>query len=153
MFFVQSLVNHIILNGRKSEKLIKETSDRCLGCISVAVSPVGKEGILILTLERQKGVVPAHLRIPRYHFTSGEYAWEHSNVSYWACKIDVMLSAQTTHLLKLPICPNTRTRGTQTNTQRFLSSVSFNWNTGCDDIIYIIMSNSQISEEETRGII
>lgn len=54
-------------------------------------------------------LVPASLHIPRYHFTSGQYARVHSNVSYWACKVDVMLSPRTARLLKLPISPHTHT--------------------------------------------
>lgn len=59
---------------------------------------------------RQQGVVPVRRHIPRYHFASGQYAREHSNVSRRACKVDVTLSAPATHLLKVPIsshtCPN-----------------------------------------------
>lgn len=56
---------------------------------------------------RQRGVVPARRRIPRYHFTSGQYAREHSNVSRRACKVDVTLPAPATHLLKVPISSHT----------------------------------------------
>lgn len=45
-------------------------------------SSVVEEDVSILTLGRQQGVVPGRQRVPHYHSTSGQYAWEHSDVSY-----------------------------------------------------------------------
>ena len=91
-------------------KIETKTTDNVPLCAPVLLFfPVSKEDVWILMWGRQQGVVPGRLRIPRYHFTSGQYAWEHSNVSYWACKVDVMLSAHTTHLLKVPISSHTHT--------------------------------------------
>lgn len=52
---------------------------------------------------RQQGVVPVRRHIPRYHFTSGQYARQHSNVSRRGCKVDVMLPAPAPHVLKVSI--------------------------------------------------
>lgn len=82
----------------------KQKTTRNLSALFLVLFCASKEDILILMYERQQGVVPGRLHIPRYHFT---YAWEHSNVSYWACKVDVMLSASATHLLKLPVSSHT----------------------------------------------
>lgn len=43
---------------------------------------VSEEDISILMEVRHRGVVGGRLHIPRYHFASGQYAREHSNVSY-----------------------------------------------------------------------
>lgn len=61
----------------------------------------------VLMQARQRGVVPVRRHILRYHFTSGQYAREHSNVSRRACKVDVTLPAPATHLLKVPISSHT----------------------------------------------
>lgn len=88
--------------------------------------------------ERRWGVVPVRHRIPLCCFTSGQYAWEHSNVSYWACKIDVMLSACHTSA-QLPISPCTLTHQ-HMHTLYLFCVVTFSWNMCWDIIIYIIIS-------------
>lgn len=80
------------------------------GILGVFLHFSGRCSFFFIVMQaRQWGVVAARRHIPRYRFTSGQYARQRSNVSRRACKVDVTLSAPATHLLKVPISSHTCT--------------------------------------------
>lgn len=80
--FVCSVLTVSQRNLNEEMKIETKQLTRYVGAPVLLLFPVSKEDVAMLMQERQQGVVPGRLRIPCYHFTSGQYAWEHSNVAY-----------------------------------------------------------------------